>query len=234
MKGYVLAIIPARGNSKGIKRKNVRPFLGEPLVSRAIREAKKARLVDRIVVSTESSTVAGIAKRHGAEVFRRSRQLARDDTPMNAVIDEVLEALQEDGRRIAAIAILYPTAPLRTAADIDGALAMARRLRRFDSVAGICESGIAPFGGMIRKNGKLRYLVDGARRMYRRQIMPEWYRLNGALWILNPARLENLNYSLLGDYSYGYVMPAERSVDLDTEFDWRVAECLARAGKSGA
>jgi CMP-N,N'-diacetyllegionaminic acid synthase len=228
MKRYVLAIVPARGNSKGIPRKNIKRFLGEPLIARTLRAAAKARLIDRIVVSTESPQVARIARRYGAEVFARSPELAGDDTPMNWVIKEVIDGLEGDSRRITAIAVLYPTAPLRTAADIDGAVAMALGLRRYDSVAGMCEAGVAPFGGIVQRNGKLRYLVDRAQRMYRRQIAPEWFGLNGALWILNPARLDRLNFSLLGTQSYGYLMPRERSVDLDTMFDWRVAECLAR------
>jgi CMP-N,N'-diacetyllegionaminic acid synthase len=231
MKGYVLAIVPARGNSKGIRKKNIKAFLGEPLIARTIRAAKRARLIDRVVVSTESPEVARVARRYRAEVFERSPALSGDDTPMNWVVDEVVKALHEEGRPIAAIAILYPTAPLRTAADIDGAVALARRLKSYDSVAGICEAGVAPFGGVIERNGKLRYLVNQAQRMYRRQLAPEWFGLNGALWILNPARLGRLNYSLLGRQSYGYLMPRERSVDLDTEFDWKVAECLARSSR---
>jgi CMP-N-acetylneuraminic acid synthetase len=227
--GYVLAIVPARGNSKGIPRKNIKSFLGEPLIARTLREARRARFIDRIVVSTESAEVARIARRYRAEVFPRSPHLSGDDTPMNWVIDEVVEGLKDDPRPLAAIAILYPTAPLRTAADIDGALAMTRRLKNYDSVAGICEAGVAPFGGVIQRNGKLRYLVDQAKGMYRRQMAPEWFGLNGALWILNPARLGRLNFSLLGKQSYGYLMPRERSVDLDNEFDWRVAECLGRS-----
>ena len=228
MKGYVLAIVPARGNSKGIPRKNIKSFLGEPLIARTIRAAKKARLVDRVVVSTESPVVARVARRYRAEVFMRSPELSGDDTPINWVIQEVLEGLQGE-EPVGAIAVLYPTAPLRTAADIDGAVALAKQLKRYDSVAGICEAGVAPFGGLIRKNGKLRYLAEGAQRMYRRQLAPEWFGLNGALWILNPARFDHLNFSLLGKQSYGYLMPRERSVDLDTLFDWRVAECLARS-----
>jgi CMP-N-acetylneuraminic acid synthetase len=229
VKGYVLAIVPARGNSKGIPRKNIKPFLGEPLIARTIRVAKTARLIDRVVVSTESPEVARVARRYRAEVFARSSKLSGDETPMNWVIDEVVEALKDVRRPITAIAVLYPTAPLRTAADVDGAVAMALRLKSYDSVAGMCEAGVAPFGGIIERNGKLRYLVDQAQRMYRRQLAPDWFGLNGALWILNPARLGRLNYSLLGKQSYGYLMPRERSVDLDTEFDWRVAECLARS-----
>ena len=79
MKRYVLAIVPARGNSKGIPRKNIKPFLGEPLIARTLREAQKTRLIDRLVVSTESTEVARVARRCRAEVVSRSRRLARDD-----------------------------------------------------------------------------------------------------------------------------------------------------------
>ena len=228
MKGYVLAVVPARGNSKGIPRKNIKPFLGEPLIARTIRAARKARFIDRVIVSTESAEVARVARRYRSEVWNRPAELSGDDTPINWVIDDVIKAVIDDRRPIAAIAVLYPTAPLRTAADIDGAVAMAGRLKNYDSIAGICEAGVAPFGGLIERGGKLKYVANEARRMYRRQIAPAWFGLNGALWILNPARLARLNFSLLGHQSYGFVMPRERSVDLDTEFDWMVAECLAR------
>src|SRR5205085_7524570 len=113
---------------KGIRRKNIKPFLGEPLIARTIRAAKRARLIDRVVVSTESPEVARIARRYRAEVFARSPGLSGDDTPMNWVINEVVDGLKAERDPIAGIAILYPTAPLRTSMDIDGAVAMARRL----------------------------------------------------------------------------------------------------------
>ena len=233
MKRYVLAIVPARGNSKGIPRKNIKPFLGEPLIARTLREAQKTRLIDRLVVSTESTEVARVARRCRAEVVSRSRRLARDDTPINWVIDEVIERLKGAAPPISAIVVLYPTAPLRTAADIDGAIALAHRLKHYDSVAGMCEAVVAPFGGLVERNKKLRYLDPRATRMYRRQLAPRWFGLNGAIWVLNPKRLGQLNFSLLGSRTYGYLMPRERSVDLDTELDWRIAECLARSARDG-
>ncbi len=228
MKSYVLAIVPARGNSKGIPRKNIKPFHGEPLIAHTLRAAEKARGIDRIVVSTESAEVARVARRYGAEIVRRPSRLSRDDTPINWVIDHVVETLKSDDRMIAAIAVLYPTAPLRTSADINGAVAMALSLREYDSVAGVCRADVAPFGGLVEHRRKLSYLVERAQRMYRRQMAPAWLGLNGALWILNPRRLARLNYSLLGSRSYGYLMPRERSIDLDSQTDWDVAECLAR------
>ena len=97
----------------------------------------------------------------------------------------------------------------------------------------MCEAVVAPFGGLVERNKKLRYLDQRATRMYRRQLAPRWFGLNGAIWVLNPKRLGQLNFSLLGSRTYGYLMPRERSVDLDTELDWRIAECLARSERDG-
>jgi CMP-N-acetylneuraminic acid synthetase len=208
--------------------KNIRLFEGKPLIAYAIEAARKAQVVDRVIVSTESRRVARIARRYGAEVFRRSPELSRDDTPLNWVIDDVLGTLRRDGCPVEAIVMLYPTTPLRTAADIDGAVRLARRLKTYDSVASICEASVPPFGGLLQKNGRLSYLIEGSKRLYRRQDSPRLYKLNGAIWVLNPSRFNRLNFSLLGTRSYGYEMAHERSIDIDTEFDLYIGECMAR------
>ncbi|MEW5984344.1 MAG: acylneuraminate cytidylyltransferase family protein [Acidobacteriota bacterium] len=226
----VIALIPARGNSKGIPGKNIREFAGKPLIAHSIGAARKARHIDRVVVSTESVDVARVARRYRAEVLDRPPGLSQDDTPIKWVIDHAMDVLSSKGRPARAIVVLYATAPLRTAEDIDRAVAMALRLQDYDSVAGVCAASVAPFGGLVIEKGRLSYLVPAARRMYQRQLAPPWFALNGAIWVLNPARMNRVNLSLLGKRSYGFVMPAERSIDIDTEHDWEMAEFLARRG----
>ncbi len=228
MKGQVIAVIPARGNSKGIPQKNIRPFLGQPLMAYTIREAQRAKSIDRLIVSTEARKVERIAQQYGAEVFRRPSKLAMDDTPINWVIENVLERLNRESCHIEALVVLFSTSPLRTSTDIDNAVELARKFKRYDSIASVHEVDLAPFGGLTMRKGRLAYVVEGAKTMYRRQITPVAYGLNGAIWVLNPDRLGFLNFSLLGEKSYGYVMARERSIDINTQFDWQIAECFAK------
>lgn len=224
----VIAIIPARGNSKRLPNKNIGPFLGRPLIAYTIEAAKNSKLIDRIIVSTESPKVAAVARKFGAEVFQRPAALAKDTTSMKEVIQNLLDDLVQKGVGLAAIVVLFPTAPLRTAADIDGAIRIARKHPNYESVAGICEAKVAPYAGLVQSRGRLTHLLETSKKLYRYQDSPRLYNLNGAVWILNPRRLDFLNNNMLGDHTYGFEMPAARSIDIDTEFDHFIAECIAR------
>lgn len=224
----VIAIIPARGNSKRLPNKNVRPFLGRPLISYTIAAAHNAKLIDRVIVSTESPKVAAVARKFGAEVFQRPAVLAKDTTSMNEVIQNVLNDLVQKQVQVESIVVLFPTAPLRTAADIDGAVRLARKHSEYESVASYCEAKVAPYAGLVLSRGRLSHLLETSRKLYRYQDSPRLYTLNGAVWVLNPTRIALLNNNMLGDRTFGFEMPAVRSIDIDTEFDLFIAECIAR------
>lgn len=224
----VVAIIPARGNSKRLPNKNIRSFLGRPLIAYAIDAAQNSKLIDRVIVSTESPKVAAIARKFGAEVFQRPAALAKDTTSMNAVIQNVLDDLLSEKLGVEAIVVLFPTAPLRTSADIDGAVRLARKHVDYESVASFCEAKVAPYAGLVQSRGRLSHLLDSSKKLYRYQDSPRLYTLNGAVWVLNPDRLNALNNNMLGDCTYGIEMPKERSIDIDTEFDFFIGECIAQ------
>lgn len=215
----LLALIPARGGSKGIPRKNIRSFFGKPLIQWSIEAALRAQCVDTVVVSTDDKEIAQIASATGADVpFMRPPQLATDTATS---IDTVLHALDQLPH-VTDVVLLQPTSPLRTSFDIDSIVAQR-------SQAG-CESAVSltvtpkhpawmySFGNDQRLTPLLQ--IDGAD--CRQQLDPA-YVLNGALYLASRDFLLNKR-SFITDDTIGYVMPADRSVDIDTPLDWSWAE----------
>jgi CMP-N,N'-diacetyllegionaminic acid synthase len=117
-----LAIIPARGGSKGLPRKNILPLLGKPLIGWTIEQAKKSKYLDRIIVSTENEEISEVSKSFGVEVLKRPKDLAQDDTPTSDVIIHVIETLEKEGFKYDFIVLLESTSPLRKDDDIDNAI----------------------------------------------------------------------------------------------------------------
>ena len=221
----ILALIPARGGSKGIPRKNIVPLAGRPLIAHTIAAAKGASCLDRVVVSTDDDEIAAVAARWGAEVpFRRPAELAGDTA---AGLDVALHALdwlaENEGYAPDILVELQPVAPLRLAADIDRAV---RPLLdgSADTVVGLVETEHPYY---------LRRLVGGAvfpflpetPEAFRRQDLPPVYRLNGAL-LATRTQLLRERRSFYGGRTCGYVMPPERSIDIDTPLDLRIAAAL--------
>lgn len=218
----VLALIPARGGSKGIPRKNIAPIAGRPLIAWTIAAALAAR-VDAVVVSTDDADIAEIARAAGASVpFLRPAALAQDDTPG---LDPVLHALDMlPGYE--QVMLLQPTSPLRTAADIDAALALGRADAL--SVVSVTEAATHPYWTYtLDGEGRMVPLVD-ADKGARRQDLPVVHALNGAIYLADAAWLRAGRRFVDGG-TRAYVMPPERSVDIDTPFDWLVAEALLKA-----
>lgn len=215
-----LALIPARGGSKGIPRKNVRPIAGKPLIAWTIEAALGAAGVSRVVVSTDDEAIAGIAREYGAEApFLRPAELATDEAPGISPVLHAVETLPEHDDVI----LLQPTSPLRGAEHIASMLAFAEA-RGATSVVSVCEAGKHP-AWMYRmdEEGRLAPLIasDAARR----QDLPAAYALNGAMYWIRTAELRQ-SHTLVGPDTIGFSMDAESSVDIDTPLDWRIAEYL--------
>jgi len=216
-----LAIIPARAGSKGIPGKNKRMMCGQPLISWTIAAAQSAHSLDEIVVSTDDEEIADIAVGMGISVpFLRPAELAQDDTPG---IEPVLHTLSLM-RDFDSVILLQPTSPLRTPADIDSIVELAS-VRQVSSVVSVCEAKEPiQWNFMIQAGGNLKPLLDD-NPILRRQDAQTTYTLNGALyyfelpWFLNGKKF-------LDAETLGFIMPPERSIDIDTEFDWLVAEFL--------
>lgn len=219
----ILALIPARGGSKGIPRKNIKPIAGKPLIAWAIEAALCSRVLDAVVVSTEDEEIADVARQWGAQVpFRRPAELAQDDTPG---IDPVLHAL-EQLPDFDAVLLLQPTSPLRTTEDIDACIGLAQG-RQAASVVSVSEPGKHPYW-MYRlgTDQRLQTLIN-VPPISRRQDLPPVYAVNGALYYTRADWLRR-HHAFVTAETVAYVMPPERSVDTDTLLDWKLAEMLLK------
>ncbi len=224
----ILALIPARGSSKGIPRKNIKPIAGKPLIAWTIEAALSSQFLDAVVVSTEDEEIAEVARQWGSQVpFLRPQELAQDDTPG---IDPVLHALKQLPE-FDAMLVLQPTSPLRTTEDIDRCIGLALDLPA-SSVVSVSEPERHPYW-MYRLGAdqRLQPLID-VPPISRRQELPPVYAMNGALYY---ARTDWLwqHRTFVTNETAAYVMPPERSVDLDTLLDWKLAELLFKERSDG-
>ena len=225
----VLAIIPARGGSKGVPRKNIRPVCGKPLIAYTIETALAARrLFYRLIVSTDDEEIAGIARRYGAEVpFMRPAELADDDVPMVPVLQHAVRFVErQDGVRLDWVCLLQPTDPFRTVGDIEEALRLAQ--------AGGCDSVISvvqvfsvhPILMKRIENGRLLpYCIEEKEGTCRQDYQPPAYKRNGAIYLTRRHVLMERD-SIWGEVIRPYIMPLERSQGVDSELDLRLVELL--------
>lgn len=216
----VLAIIPARGASKGIANKNIVPLGTKPLIAHTILAAKAAAGIDRLIVTTDSRAIADIASSHGAEIpFLRPADLARDDTPGIAPVLHAVNWLDEnEGYRPDFVMLLQPTSPFRTAEDIDAVVELACD-RQADGVVSVCESRYHPYWcKTITPEGKLKPFVEDSGNHACRQELPNAYMLNGAIYIVRRDVLLDKK-TWYTNNTCAYIMPPERSLDIDTPWD---------------
>ena len=219
----ILAIIPARGGSKGIPRKNIRALAGKPLIVHTILAAKASRYIDRCILSSDDEEIISVARGMGCDVpFVRPPELASDTADGLAVVRHALEALPE---KYDYVVNLQPTSPLRTSADIDGAieLCVGAGARACASVA---EAEESPYWMLTRDGaGHSHYIVSAETIPLRRQLAPKAYSLNGAIFVTAVPHLM-AGGTDVEDGMLTYVMPPERSVDIDEEADFALAEAI--------
>lgn len=229
----VLAIIPARGGSKGIPRKNIRLLAGRPLIAHTIDQAKRSKYISRIIVSTDDEDIAKIARKWGAEVIKRPSELAKDKTPTIEVILHVLDFLRKEEKYTPdVIVLLQPTSPLRASKDIDNSIELFLNCQNCLSLVSVTEFDHPPFWAMKIEDKFLKPLFDRKYFKVRRQELPRAYRPNGAIFIATPEVLYKYK-TFYTPKTIAYVMPLERSIDIDTEFDFLLAEFLVSKLKFG-
>lgn len=222
----VLAIIPARGGSKGVPKKNIRPLAGKPLIAHSIEQAKESKYISRVIVSTESEEIAEIARGWNAEVIKRPEELARDETPIIDVIMHLLDYLRKEEKYIPDIVVLLqPTSPLRKCKDIDNAIELFLNNQNCLSLISVTEFDHPPFWALKIENGYLSPMFHERYLKIRRQDLPKAYRPNGAIAISTPEVLYRYK-TFYTPRTIAYIMSPERSVDIDTEFDFLLAEFL--------
>lgn len=228
----VLAIIPARGGSQGVPKKNIKILAGRPLIAYTINAALRSKYHPRVVVSTDDESIAEIAREFGAEVpFIRPSHLAKHDTPMLPVLQHAIECLKKDGYNADIIAVLQPTSPLRTSEHIDQAISILLNTGA-DSVVSLCEAEHSPYWmKKIDRAGRVTPFLDTEKEYNRRQDLPKVYRLNGAIFITRPDIIVKKG-RVLGDDTRAYIMKVEDSIDIDTEFDFKIAELIMKEKSS--
>jgi CMP-N,N'-diacetyllegionaminic acid synthase len=219
----VLAIIPARGGSKGVPRKNIRLLHGKPLIAYTIDAARKSAYLDEVIVSTDDQEIADTARAWGGTVpFLRAPQFGTDHTAMIDVVVHVLEQMQ---RRYDFIVLLQPTSPMRTAGHIDATIELCVR-EEASSCVSVCPAEDHPYYLYEISDGRMQK-VFSMPEVTRRQDLKEYYVVNGAVYV---HRTETLTAErvFVSQQSVPYVMPRSVSIDIDTEEDLLYCEFLMR------
>ena len=227
----ILAVIPARGGSKGLPGKNIRPMGGLPLIAHSIKLAAMCPEIDRVVVSTDSEEIASVARAHGGVVpFLRPAELARDESPMMPVLAHALATMQEkDGREYASVLLLDPTSPGRLPEDVTRAVAMLDARADLDGVIACSKPTFNPFWvGVVEKDGVMAPAM-GSGRYLRRQDVPAFLRINGALYLWRRAFVARAE-SWLDGKQLALEIPEERAFSIDDLHEFQVAEALLARG----
>lgn len=227
----VLCLIPARGGSKGLPGKNLKELGGKPLIAHSVAHAKACRAVDRVIVSTDDPAIARAARAAGAEVpFLRPAALARD---ASGTIDVLRHATawirQAEKRAYDIVVLLHATTPLRHAQDIQNCVELLVKARA-DSVFSVTEAHRNPYFNMVElsRHGRVRLSKPG--RFKTRQSAPAVYDMNSSIYVWWGRTLES-GRRTIQPRSRVYVMPKERSVDIDDAVDFALAEALLKARK---
>lgn len=223
-----LALVVARGGSKSIPRKNLAPLAGRPLIAWSIEAARQCDAAGRVVVSTDDPEIAAVARTFGAETpFVRPPELARDETPTMPVVLHALRWLdQHEGYRPDRVLLLQPTSPLRTSQDIAAAISLADD-RGAESVVSVTPASSHPYlTKRITAAGLLEDFVAHP-PVERRQDLEPAYALNGAIYLALRSLLVD-HETFYAPRTYAYVMPPERSIDVDTPWELHLCELVLR------
>jgi len=226
MKKKIIGIIPARGGSKGIPKKNIINIFGKPLIYYSIKEAKKSKLITDLIVSTDSEEIAKISRKLGADVpFLRPKKLATDKMQTLPVIRHSIKFMEELKKiKYDYMVLLQPTCPLRNSKDIDSALKKLIR-SNFNSITSIVDVGANhPYRMKFIKNNRLYNFVDqGFENMKPRQELKKVYIRNGSIYASNRETVMR-NNCLISKKNMPYIMPHERSINIDSLDDLIIAK----------
>lgn len=222
----ILAIIPARGGSKGVHRKNLKNLKGKPLISYTIEAAKMSKYVDRLVVSTDDIEIAEVSKEYGAEIpCLRPEMLAGDVSPtVDAVLHMINFLKESEGYIPSHIMLLQCTSPLRNSKHINEAVEKLKNSSQ-KALISVCESEVNPYWTNVFDGDELKPFIKDGYKITRRQDLPIVYRVNGAIYIIETEvllREKNFQPSSLT----GYIMDEYYSIDIDTELDFKIAEVI--------
>lgn len=231
----ILGLITARGGSKRVPRKNVRDFLGKPLIAWTIEVGKEAGVFDRFILSTDDTEIADIGKQYGIDVpFMRPNELAGDTSGSYGVVKHAVEWMRDnEGFKADWIVLLEPPAPGRQPFHIREVVELAKQ-NVADSIVGITEMP-GHFSHLkemkLDEKGIMTRATDGEimrNLIHRNQDIPKTYFINSTIYAMKYENLFDGNNSLWGNSTYGYLMDEKYAIDIDTEMEWLIAEVKMR------
>lgn len=226
-----LAVIPARGGSKGLPEKNTRLLAGRPLLEHSLRLAGLCPEIDRAVVSTDSASVADVARAAGGEVLERPSELAQDETPMLPVLHHVLHALDPGGSTYDLLLLLDPTSPGRVPGDIAAAHRLLAGAPEADGVVAVSEPSFNPiWHAVVDRDGYLEPLLADASAYGRRQDVPRVLRINAALYLFRSSFLRRETAAWMDGRHLLLEIPELRAFHIDSAEDLQLAEMLLGSG----
>lgn len=225
MKEKILAIIPARSGSKGLKDKNIKMMNGKPLIAYTIEAAQNSKIFEDIIISTDSEKYAEIAKKYGGSVpYLRDKKLANDNAKSSDVILDILNRVE---KKYDSFILLQPTSPLRTEKNIIEAYEIYLE-KKANSVVSVCEMEHSPlWANILTEERRMDSFLKGIAVNRNRQELEIYYRINGALYIANVEYFKKYQDFYYKD-SYAYIMEKENSIDIDDELDFKIAEHLIK------
>ena len=219
----VLALVPARGGSKRIPNKNIIEFCGSPLINMTLKCSLNSEYIDEIVVSTDNKKISEVANKFDVEVIQRPNNISGDHSP---TIDTILHVLEYKNNGFEIIVLLQPTSPLRTANDIDRALEY-HQDKNSQSVISVCETehNIQHIN-VLPESKNMKNFINENDVKTRTQDLTKHYRLNGALYIADIPSIKKNKTFFMGENTYAYIMDKINSIDIDDQYDLKVAEFL--------
>lgn len=222
----VLAIIPARSKSKGLKNKNIKLINGKPLLAYTIQSAIESNIFSNIVVSTDSQEYAEIAKEWGANVpYLRSDKLSGDNASSWDVVEDILEYYKGKGIDYDVIALLQPTSPLRKSTHITESYDMLIS-KKADSIISVTETDHSPvWTNTLNSDSSMENFIEKSNLNKPRQYLEKYYRINGAVYFIKAVCVKE-RWKLYGSSSYAFVMDKFSSIDIDDLYDFKFAEYL--------
>lgn len=224
----ILALIPARRGSKGLPGKNIRPLVNKPLIAWTINEAKMSKCIDKIIVSTDSEKIAEISRKYGAEVpFIRPKSLATDAAKGIGVVLHSINWMERNDKSYSLLILLQPTSPLRTHRDIDNSIEMLFN-KNAKSIVSVCETEHHPYwANILPQDGCMKDFIKPEIVNKNRQELPKFYRLNGAIYLAYWDYIKNKK-TFFGTETFAYIIPQKRSIDIDTELDFKLCDIILK------
>tara|TARA_B100001094_G_C17946563_1_gene678322 strand:- start:183 stop:857 length:675 start_codon:yes stop_codon:yes gene_type:complete len=222
----MIAIIPARGGSKGLLKKNMKIFNGRPLIQTTIEAAKDSKLVDFVYVSTDDKEISDFSKSCGAESpFLRPKELSKDRSLINDTLKYMIKKLENEySKKSDSFVLLQPTSPLRTSQDIDNAITLFEK-KNADSVISYVKSDHPiSWHKSLEEDGRIEF-TDSSTFSNRQEHRSTFYP-NGAIYVLTKKMI--MSNKFYSKKTFAYLMPRERSVDIDDLFQFEIAEFLAK------